>query len=38
MPGCNLDVVEMAKGFVFIVHFVGGMDERKSAAVLRKDV
>jgi len=29
LPGCNLDVVELAKGFVFIVHFVGRMDERK---------
>jgi len=33
MPGYNLDVVELAKGFVFIVHFVGRMDERKSTAV-----
>jgi hypothetical protein len=33
MPGCNLDVVELEKVFVFIVHFVGRMDEGKSTAV-----
>jgi hypothetical protein len=33
MPGYNLDVVELAKGFVSFVHFVGRMDERKSTAV-----
>lgn len=33
MLGCNLDVVELAKGFVFIVHFVGRMDESKSTVV-----
>jgi hypothetical protein len=28
----NFDVVELARGFVFVVHFLGRMDERKSVA------